>query len=224
MPAKNGIGKITHFDTEGFKATLAAEVKEFEPTDYIEKKRGPEDGPVLPVRAGRRLPGHGAERHHPENTDPYRVWVSEIMLQQTRVDTVIPYYERFMARLPSVQALAEVREEELLKLWEGLGYYSRARNLQKAAKIVTEQYGGQFPRTYDGLCALPGIGDYTAGGDSLHRVWAGRSRGRWQRPARRRAHHGERARHSGREEPPHVPRVDGRGDEPRAARRIQSGA
>lgn len=98
-----------------------------------------------------------------ENTDPYRVWVSEIMLQQTRVDTVIPYYERFMARLPSVQALAEVREEDLLKLWEGLGYYSRARNLQKAARCICKEFGGAFPGTYEQLCSLPGVGPYTAG-------------------------------------------------------------
>lgn len=98
-----------------------------------------------------------------ENTDPYRVWVSEIMLQQTRVDTVIPYYERFMARLPTVRALAEAREEELLKLWEGLGYYSRARNLQKAARYICAEFGGAFPRTYERLCSLPGVGPYTAG-------------------------------------------------------------
>ena len=98
-----------------------------------------------------------------ENTDPYRVWVSEIMLQQTRVDTVIPYYERFMARLPSVQALAEVREEELLKLWEGLGYYNRARNLQKAARCICKESGGAFPGSYEQLCSLPGVGPYTAG-------------------------------------------------------------
>ena len=98
-----------------------------------------------------------------ENTDPYRVWVSEIMLQQTRVDTVIPYYERFMSRLPSVQALAEVREEELLKLWEGLGYYSRARNLQKAARCICKESGGAFPGSYEQLCSLPGVGPYTAG-------------------------------------------------------------
>lgn len=98
-----------------------------------------------------------------ENTDPYRVWVSEIMLQQTRVDTVVPYYERFMARLPSVQALAEVREEELLKLWEGLGYYSRARNLQKAARCICKESGGAFPGSYEQLCSLPGVGPYTAG-------------------------------------------------------------
>lgn len=98
-----------------------------------------------------------------KNTDPYRVWVSEIMLQQTRVDTVIPYYERFMLRLPTIHALAEIREEELMKLWEGLGYYSRARNLQKAAQVICEQYGGIFPSSYEEIRSLPGIGPYTAG-------------------------------------------------------------
>ena len=92
--------------------------------------------------------------------DPYRIWVSEIMLQQTRVAAVLGYYARFLAALPSVELLAAVSEERLMKLWEGLGYYSRARNLHKAARIIVEQ--GGFPDTYDGLLALPGIGDYTA--------------------------------------------------------------
>jgi len=95
--------------------------------------------------------------------DPYRIWVSEIMLQQTRVAAVLGYYERFLAAFPSVEALAAAPEDRLMKLWEGLGYYSRARNLQKTAKIVTEQFGGRFPATFEGLLALPGIGDYTAG-------------------------------------------------------------
>lgn len=93
----------------------------------------------------------------------YHVWVSEVMLQQTRVQAVIPYYERFMAALPSVQALAAVPEDQLMKLWEGLGYYSRARNLQKAAQIICRQYGGEMPRTSEELRKLPGIGSYTAG-------------------------------------------------------------
>ena len=92
--------------------------------------------------------------------DPYRIWVSEIMLQQTRVAAVLGYYARFLEAFPSVEALANAPEERLMKLWEGLGYYSRARNLQKAAKTVVER--GGFPDTYDGLLALPGIGDYTA--------------------------------------------------------------
>lgn len=98
-----------------------------------------------------------------ENQDPYRVWVSEIMLQQTRVEAVIPYYHRFLQRLPNIQALADCPEEELLKLWEGLGYYNRVRNLQKAAKVMVEEYGGEFPRTWEQVRSLPGIGDYTAG-------------------------------------------------------------
>jgi len=94
---------------------------------------------------------------------PYHVWLSEIMLQQTRVSAALPYYERFLAALPDIPALAACEEEKLHKLWEGLGYYSRVRNLQKAAKIVCEQYGGELPADYDALRALPGIGDYTAG-------------------------------------------------------------
>ncbi|MGM9676919.1 MAG: A/G-specific adenine glycosylase [Butyricicoccus sp.] len=96
-------------------------------------------------------------------TDPYPVWISEIMLQQTRVQAVIPYFERFMQALPTVQALAEVPEEQLLKLWEGLGYYTRARSLQKAARMVCEQHDGVMPCTWEELIALPGIGPYTAG-------------------------------------------------------------
>ena len=92
--------------------------------------------------------------------DPYPIWVSEIMLQQTRVAAVLGYYARFLTAFPSVEALANAPEERLMKLWEGLGYYSRARNLQKAAKVVVER--GGFPDTYEGLLKLPGVGDYTA--------------------------------------------------------------
>ena len=95
--------------------------------------------------------------------DPYRVWISEIMLQQTRVEAVIGYYARFLAALPDVFALAAAPEADLLKLWEGLGYYSRARNLQKAAKVLVEERNGVFPRTAAELEKLPGIGAYTAG-------------------------------------------------------------
>lgn len=98
-----------------------------------------------------------------EEPTPYRVWVSEIMLQQTRVEAVKPYYARFMERLPDVQALAECPEDELLKLWEGLGYYNRVRNLQKAAIQVMENYGGVIPADYEALLGLKGIGSYTAG-------------------------------------------------------------
>ena len=98
-----------------------------------------------------------------ENVTPYRVWVSEIMLQQTRVEAVKPFFERFMKRLPDIQALAECPEEELLKLWEGLGYYNRVRNMQKAAIQVMEEYGGELPADYEKLLELKGIGSYTAG-------------------------------------------------------------
>ena len=96
-----------------------------------------------------------------EEISAYRTWVSEIMLQQTRVAAVIPYFQRFMDAFPTVEALADADTEHLMKLWEGLGYYSRARNLQKAAKIIAEK--GRFPQTYEEVIALPGIGDYTAG-------------------------------------------------------------
>lgn len=95
--------------------------------------------------------------------DPYRIWVSEIMLQQTRVEAVIPYYERFLSRLPDVAALADCPEDELMKLWEGLGYYSRVRNMQKAAKEIMSKHGGVFPHTYEEILSLCGIGEYTAG-------------------------------------------------------------
>ena len=94
---------------------------------------------------------------------PYRVWVSEIMLQQTRIEAVIPYYERFLAELPDAAALAAVSEERLLKLWEGLGYYSRARNLKGAAERIVADFGGELPADAAALRSLPGIGDYTAG-------------------------------------------------------------
>ena len=95
--------------------------------------------------------------------DPYCIWISEIMLQQTRVEAVKPYYARFLEAFPTVEALAAAEEQKLMKLWEGLGYYSRARNLQKAARVVVEQYGGVMPKTYEELLKLPGIGEYTAG-------------------------------------------------------------
>jgi A/G-specific adenine glycosylase len=93
--------------------------------------------------------------------DPYRIWISEIMLQQTRVAAVIPFYERFLARFPDVRALAEAPQQEVLRLWSGLGYYSRARNLQKAAQQIVAQHGGEFPHEEAAVLALPGIGPYT---------------------------------------------------------------
>jgi A/G-specific adenine glycosylase len=105
---------------------------------------------------GRQLPWRG----HP---DPYAVWVSEIMLQQTRVEAVIPYFERWMERFPNVSDLAAASEQDVLSAWEGLGYYGRARNLHRAAKIVVEGYGGELPRDLAALRKLPGIGRYTVG-------------------------------------------------------------
>ena len=107
--------------------------------------------------------GHARVLPWREEPTPYRVWVSEIMLQQTRVEAVKPYFERFTKRLPDVEALAECPEDELLKLWEGLGYYNRVRNMQKAAIQVMEAYGGKLPADYEELLKLKGIGSYTAG-------------------------------------------------------------
>ena len=95
-------------------------------------------------------------------TDPYPVWISEVMLQQTQVQTVIPYYLKFLEHFPSIAALAQADTDALLRLWAGLGYYSRARNLQRAAQIVVEKYGGRFPQSHTDVLALPGIGRYTA--------------------------------------------------------------
>lgn len=94
--------------------------------------------------------------------DPYRIWISEIMLQQTRVEQIAPHFERFIARFPTLRELAAASEEEVLKAWEGLGYYARARNLYRAARRIAEEYEGRFPDTCEGLLSLPGIGQYTA--------------------------------------------------------------
>lgn len=112
-------------------------------------------------RAAAALPWR--ESQPDTRADAYRVWLSEIMLQQTQVETVKPYFERFLNAYPTVEALAAAPLADVLKLWEGLGYYSRARNLHKTAVIVTTEHGGQFPQTVEGLLALPGIGRYTAG-------------------------------------------------------------
>jgi A/G-specific adenine glycosylase len=104
----------------------------------------------------RRLPWRGTK-------DPYAIWVSEIMLQQTQVETVIPYYHRFLQRFPSVEALAAAPNEEVLKTWENLGYYTRARNLHKAAGLIATQFAGRIPDRWDEIIQLPGIGRYTAG-------------------------------------------------------------
>jgi len=97
-----------------------------------------------------------------EDKNPYYIWVSEIMAQQTRLETVIPYYERFIKKFPSIEALANAKDEELLKLWEGLGYYSRARNMKIAANQVMEDFNGRFPETLTAIKSLKGIGDYSA--------------------------------------------------------------
>ncbi|MDX1374538.1 MAG: A/G-specific adenine glycosylase, partial [Burkholderiales bacterium] len=108
-------------------------------------------------RAGRRdLPWQGTR-------DPYRVWLSEIMLQQTQVAAAIPYYERFVARYPDVRALARASQHDVLRLWSGLGYYARARNLHRAARVVVREHAGRFPDTVEGLARLPGVGRSTAG-------------------------------------------------------------
>jgi A/G-specific adenine glycosylase len=123
-------------------------------------------GPDYAVLPGALLPWYRAgHRDLPwrADTEPYHIWVSEIMLQQTRAEVVRHYYTRFMAALPTLEALAAAPEDQLLKLWEGLGYYTRARNLQKCARVVLEQYGGRFPRDIKTIRALPGVGPYTAG-------------------------------------------------------------
>jgi A/G-specific adenine glycosylase len=98
-----------------------------------------------------------------QSKNPYSIWISEIMAQQTRIDAMLPYYERFMAALPDLESLARCNDEQLLKLWQGLGYYARARNLKKAALVCMEKYDGKLPSTKEQLQELPGIGDYTSG-------------------------------------------------------------
>jgi A/G-specific adenine glycosylase len=107
----------------------------------------------------------GARRDLPwrRNRDPYGVWISEVMAQQTRIDTVVLYWQRWMQRFPDVHALADAPLDDVLKQWEGLGYYSRARNLHAAAQLLREQHNGRLPDTFDSLRSLPGVGDYTAG-------------------------------------------------------------
>lgn len=167
--------KIKQGETEA-KRTEETEKSEQTETAAPEETVPEKPTPTVPVPA----PEHGnPERIAPpllawydenrrilpwrEEPSPYRVWVSEIMLQQTRVEAVRPYFERFMAELPDFRALAEVPEDRLLKLWEGLGYYNRARNLKKAAEEVMERHGGSMPRLPAELLSLPGIGSYTAG-------------------------------------------------------------
>lgn len=108
-------------------------------------------------------PDHARDLPWRKDTEPYHVWLSEIMLQQTRVEAVKEYYKRFLEALPTIADLAAVEEDYLLKLWEGLGYYNRARNLKKAAITIVEDRNGKFPDTYEGILSLAGIGEYTAG-------------------------------------------------------------
>ena len=131
---KNSLRNLETFDIEGFREDL---ISWFE-----EEKRD------LPWR---------------QDQDPYKVWVSEIMLQQTRVDTVIPYFNRFIDQFPNIEALSMAEEEKVLKAWEGLGYYSRARNLHSAVKEVQEKYGGKVPDEPKKISSLKGVGPYTAG-------------------------------------------------------------
>ena len=107
--------------------------------------------------------GHGRHGLPWQVRDAYRVWLSEIMLQQTQVDTVLPYYARFLARFPDLPSLAAAPVEDVLTLWSGLGYYARARNLHRAAQRVRDEFGGRFPESFDAIEALPGIGRSTAG-------------------------------------------------------------
>ena len=116
--------------------------------------------------------------------DPYRVWLSEVMLQQTTVAAVIDYYERFLARWPGIEALAAARLDEVLHAWQGLGYYARARNLHACAAAVVARHGGRFPDTEDALRSLPGIGQLHGGGDRRHRLRPPRGAGRRQCRAR----------------------------------------
>ncbi|HKT74458.1 MAG TPA: A/G-specific adenine glycosylase [Steroidobacteraceae bacterium] len=130
------------------------------PTDSVSR-------PSANVFADALLEWHAREGRHDlpwqHNRTPYRVWVSEIMLQQTQVSTVIPYYERFMARFPGVQALADAPIDDVLHLWSGLGYYARARNMHRAAVRIRDELDGLFPTTFDAIAGLPGIGRSTAG-------------------------------------------------------------
>lgn len=130
----NNLKRLEAIDAEGFRCDLI--------NWFMEEKRD------LPWRQDR---------------DPYKIWVSEIMLQQTRVDTVIPYFTRFIEQFPTVKALSEAEEENILKAWEGLGYYSRARNLHSAVKEVQEKYGGKVPEDPKEISSLKGVGPYTAG-------------------------------------------------------------
>ncbi|MEM1057306.1 MAG: A/G-specific adenine glycosylase [Bacteroidota bacterium] len=136
--ARQLVGRVEDRHLHAFHGPLA---------EWFERNRRP-----MPWRE----PGPDGRR------DPYRVWISEVMLQQTRVETVLPYFERFTASFPTVEALAEAEQDAVLKNWEGLGYYSRARNLHRAAQVIVEEHDGRFPETEAEALALPGVGPYTA--------------------------------------------------------------
>lgn len=128
-----------------------------------------------------------AGRHHlpwQGTRDPYRVWLSEIMLQQTQVSTVLDYYPRFLQRFPDVQSLAAAPMDDVLGLWSGLGYYSRARNLHRCAQAVVDEHGGVFPRSAEALATLPGIGRIHRGGHRRLLPWRARRHPGRQRQAR----------------------------------------
>jgi A/G-specific adenine glycosylase len=122
-------------------------------------------GSIAAIRSKLRTWSRKHQRKLPwrDEADPYKVWISEIMLQQTTVTAVIPYFDRFISRFPTVESLANAAESDVLKAWEGLGYYSRARNLHRAAKQIVADHAGEMPRTVEALQELPGIGRYTSG-------------------------------------------------------------
>jgi A/G-specific adenine glycosylase len=144
--------------------TLARSAQSASKTQQTEVFAGVSAQQIAAVRANLLEWFHKFQRDLPwrRNKDPYRIWLSEIMLQQTRVAAVIPFYERFLEHFPTIRALAAAPEAEVLRLWAGLGYYSRARNLQSAAKEIVQKHGGEFPRSAEHALALPGIGSYTA--------------------------------------------------------------
>ncbi len=136
------------------------------------KRRSPTKFEGLPLSHGEVLRSslltwygqQGRDLPWRKTRDPYAIWISEIMLQQTQVKTVLPYYDRWLAALPTLQALAQAEQQQVLKLWQGLGYYARARNLHRAAQMIVQDYGGQFPERVEDAMLLPGIGRTTAGG------------------------------------------------------------
>ena len=144
----------------------ALDVRSAAPAQRVQRASVTDDERKPRDQAAQRLLAWFDEKKRPlpwrATSDVYRIWISEVMLQQTRVETVIPYYEPFLRRFPTVLALAEAQEDDVLGAWAGLGYYRRARNLHRAAKVVAGSHAGEFPRTVEGLRSLPGVGEYTA--------------------------------------------------------------